>query len=78
MKRKIYLVEEEHESEDEENESFGDESEDKEPGITDVLSRLSQAVSEKRASNFVHSMATSKDILYWTPRSQLLRNKRTV
>ena len=40
MKRKIDLVEEEHESEDEENESSSDESEDKEPIIKDVLSHL--------------------------------------
>ena len=66
---------EEHESEDEENESFGDESEDKEPGITDVLSRLSQAVSEKRASKLLHSMTASKDILFWTTRGQLPRKK---
>ena len=33
MKRKINLVDEEHESEDEENESSGDESDDEEPRI---------------------------------------------
>ena len=33
MKRKIDLVDEEHESEDEENESSSDESEDEEPRI---------------------------------------------
>ena len=41
MKRKIDLVEEEHESEHEESESSGDESEDEEPRIKDVLSHLS-------------------------------------
>ena len=78
MKRKIDLVEEEHESEHEESESSGDESEDEEPRIKDVLSHLSQAVSEKRASDLLHGMAASKDILFWTPRGQLLRNKRTI
>ena len=39
MKRKIDLVEEEHESEHEESESSGDESEDDEPRIKDHLSR---------------------------------------
>ena len=78
MKRKIDLVEEEdHESEDEECESSGDESEDEEPRIKDVLSRLSRAVPEQRASDLLHSMAASKDILFWTPSGQLLRNKRT-
>ena len=64
MKRKIDLIEEEHESEHEESESSGDESEDEEPRIKDVLSHLSRAVSEKRASDLLHSMAASKDILF--------------
>ena len=70
MKRKINLAEEEHESENEENESSNDESEDKEPRIKDVLSNLSQAVSKERASDLLHSMATSRDILFWTPSEQ--------
>ena len=79
MKRKIDLVEEEdHESEHEESESSGDESEDEESRIKDVLSHLSRAVPEKRASDLLHSMAASKDILFWTPSEQLLRNKRTI
>ena len=78
MKRKIDLVEEEHESEHEESESSGDESEDEEPRIKDVLIHLSRAVPEKRASDLLHSMAASKDILFWTPSGQLLRNKRTI
>ena len=55
-----------------------DESEDEEPRIKDVLSHLSRAVLEKRASDLLHSMAASKDILFWTPSGQLLRNKRTI
>ena len=78
MKRKIDLVEEENESEHEGSESSGDESEDEDPRIKDVLSHLSQAVSEKSASDLLHSMAASKDILFWTPNGQLLRNKRTI
>ena len=78
MKRNIDLIEEEHESENEESESSGYESEDEEPRIKDDLSHLSQAVSEKRASELLHSMAASKDILFWTPRGQLLRNKRII
>ena len=68
MKRKIDLVEEEYESEHEESESSSDESEDEEPRIKeeprtkDVLSHLSRAVPEKRASDLLHSMAASKDI----------------
>ena len=55
------MVEEEHESEHEKSESSGDESEDEEPRIKDVLSHLSQAVSEKRDSELLHSMAASKE-----------------
>ena len=51
-------------------------SEDEEPRIKDVLSNLSLAVSKERSSDLLHSMATSRDILFWTPRRQLLRNKR--
>ena len=40
--------------------------------IKDVLSHLSQAVSEKRASELLHSMVASEDILFWTPHGQLL------
>ena len=35
-------------------------------------------MSEKRASDLLHSMAASKDILFWTSRRQLLRNKRII
>ena len=72
------MVDEEHEREDEEKESSSDESKDEEPRIKDVLSHLSKAVSVKRASELLHSMAPSKDILFWTPRGQLLRNKRII
>ena len=64
MKRKIDLVDEEHGREDEENESSSDESEGEELRIKDVLSHLSQAVSVKRASGLLHSMAASKNISY--------------
>ena len=78
MKTLIDLVEDENESEHEESESSGDETEDEEPRIKDVLSHPSRAVSEKRTSDLLHSMAASKDILFWSPRGQLLRNKRII
>ena len=78
MKRKIDFVDEEHDNENEEGGSLDDESKDEEPRINDVLSNLSNAVSNERASDFLHSMATSRDILFWTPRGQLLRNKRII
>ena len=78
MKRKIDFVDEEHDNENEEGGSLDDESKDEEPKIKDVLSNLSNAVSNARASDFLHSMATSRDILFWTPRGQLLWNKRII
>ena len=54
------------------------ESNDEEPRIKDVLENLSQTVSTKRASDLLHSMAASKDILFWTPRGQLLRKNRII
>ena len=73
MKRRKDYVDGEHDSENEESGSFDDESEDEEPRIKDVLSNFSNAVSEQRASDWLHSTATSRDILFWTPRGQLPR-----
>ena len=53
-------------------------SNDEEPRIKDVLGNLSKTVSRQRASELLHSMAASKDILFWTPRGQLLRNQRII
>ena len=77
MKRKIdWDAEEENDQED--GASSDEESDDEEPRIKDVLNDLSTAVSRQKASNLLHSMATSKDILFWTPRGQLLRNQRLI
>ena len=43
-------------------------SSDEEPRIKDVLENLSPTLSRKRASDLLHSMAASKDILFGTPR----------
>ena len=70
MKRSIDLVQKELENENEESgrfESQLSESEDEEPRIKDILNNLSGAVSKKRASDLLHSMVTSRDILFWTP-----------
>ena len=42
------------------------------------MSQLSRAVPKKRASDLLHSMAASKDILFWTPRGQLPQKNRTI
>ena len=52
--------------------SDDEQSDDEEPRIKDVLENLSKTVPRKRASDLLHSMAASKDILFWTPRGQLL------
>ena len=46
--------------------------------IKDVLSHLSRAVWKQRASDLLHSIAASKDILFRTPRGQLPRNRRII
>ena len=53
-------------------------SNDEEPRIKDVLGNLSKTVSRKRTSDLLHSLAASKDILFWTTRGQLLRNQRII
>ena len=42
------------------------------------MNNLSQAVSGKYASELLHSMSASKDISFWTPRGELLRNQRRI
>ena len=61
MKRKVdWDEEEEREKED----YSDDESDEEEPRIKDVLDNLSQAVSIRFASELLHSMATSRDVLF--------------
>ena len=78
MKRKADWDEEEESDYEGTNASENDESDNEEPRIKDVLEGLSQLVSRQKASDLLHSMAASKDILFWTPRKQLLRNQRII
>ena len=86
MKRKVHWDDEENgeskmESFEEASEtdvSDDEHSNDEEPRIKDVLGNLSKNVPRKRASDLLHSMVAYKDILFWTPRGQLLRNKRII
>ena len=57
--------------------SDDEQSNDEEPRIKDVLRNLSKTVSRKRASDLLHSMATSKDVLFWTPRGHWVTPKPT-
>jgi len=84
MKRKVHWDDEENgESEIEPFEeaseldvSDDEQCNDEKPRVKDVLENISQTVSRKRASDLLHSMAAFKDILFWTPRGQLMRNFR--
>ena len=78
MKRKADWDEEEESDYEGTSASENDESDNEEPRIKDVLEGLSQLVSRQKASDLLHSMAASKDILFWTPRKQLLRNQRII
>ena len=60
------------------NVSDDEHSNDEEPRIKGVLGNLSKTVSRERASDLLHSMAASKDILFWTPRGQILRKNRVI
>ena len=78
MKRKGDWDEDEESDYQDTNASEDEESDNEEPRIKDVLEGLSQLVSRQKVSDLLHSMAASKDILFWTPRGQLLRNQRIV
>ena len=78
MKRKVDWDEEEESDYEDSNVSENEESDNEEPRIKDVLEGLSQLVSRQMASNLLHSMAASKDVLFWTPCGQLLRNQRII
>ena len=75
MKRKVDWDEEEESDYEDSNASENEESDNEEPQIKEVLEGLSQLVSRQMASDLLHSMAASKDVLFWTPRGQLLRNQ---
>ena len=78
MKRKVDWEKEEESEKEEDSTSDDEESDDEEPRIKDVLNNLSNAVSKQEASDLLHSMAASKDILFWTPSGPLLRNQRMI
>ena len=78
MKRKVDWDEEEESDYGDSNASEDEESDNEEPRIKDVLEGLSQLVSRQKVSDLLHSMAASKDILFWTPRGQLLRIQRVI
>ena len=63
MKKKIGLVNKEHNSEKWKSGSFDDASSNKEPTMNNLLSGLSQAVREEHAFDFLYNLAAARDIL---------------
>ena len=78
MKRKVDWDEEEESDYEDTNATENEENDNEEPRSKDVLEGLSQLVSRQMASDLLHSMAASKDDLFWTPRGQLLQNQRII
>ena len=64
--------------ENEESGTSDDESEEEEPRIKDVLSNLSNAVSEERASDLLHEHGHFQRYSIRDSRGQLLRNKSII
>ena len=73
MKRKVDWDEKEESFYEDTNASENEESDNEEPRVKDVLENLSKTVSRERAADLLHSLAASKDILFWT---RLIQNKR--
>ena len=46
--------------------------------ILDVLTELSKKIPQSKASDFLHSLASAKDILYWTPKGEILFHNRRI
>ncbi|KXJ09859.1 hypothetical protein AC249_AIPGENE20523 [Exaiptasia diaphana] len=78
MNRKSSLDNEAEEIHEIPNDEDSESDDDEEPIILLVLQELPGSVSQQHASDLLHSMAASKDILFWTPRGELLRNQRRI
>ena len=78
MNRKVTWHEEEESDYEDTITSEDEESDNEEPRFKGVLEGLSQLVSRQKVSDLLHSMAASKDILFWTPRGQSLLNQRII
>jgi hypothetical protein len=78
MKRKWNVEDEENDDHDDEDHEDIDDVDGEEPLIKLVLEDLPGSVSQKDASKLLHSMAVSKNILFWTSGDELLRNQRRI
>ena len=70
MKRKVIWHEEEESDYEDTITNEDEKTNNEEPRSKGVFEGLSQLVSRQKASDLLHSMEASKDILFWTPRGQ--------
>ena len=78
MKRKVIWHEEEESDYEDTITNEDEKTNNEEPRSKGVFEGLSQLVSRQKDSDLLHSMAASKDILFWTPRGQSLLNQRII
>jgi hypothetical protein len=75
-KRKLSDEEDEHVPSDSDTEiSSDDESNEEDPSISLLVQQLSKAISHKNSMDLLHSMTTSKDILFWNSYGENSRNE---
>ena len=55
-----------------------EEEEEDEPQIRNILVELSKNIPSQKAIDFLHSLATSKNILFWTPKGKMVYHDRRV
>ena len=55
-----------------------DKTDHKSPSISLLVQQLSKAVAHKNAMDLLHSMATSKDILFWNSYDEMLHHNRRI
>ena len=46
--------------------------------IRDILIELSKKIPLNKVSDFLHTLASAKEILYWTPKGELLFHGRRI
>ena len=55
-----------------------EEEEEDEPQIRNILVELSKKIPSQKAIDFLHSLATSKNILFWTPKGEMVYHDRRI
>ena len=55
-----------------------EEEEQEEPQIWNILVELSKKISSQKAIDFLHSLATSKNIFFWTPKGEMVYHDRRI